>query len=152
MTAVDETARNEQAELRLIEEAMNKRNAAVIDELVDPSCVIHALWHEAFVPSSMEGKSPIEMMKDYCEHGDPNFSDAHVSVQQVVSAGDKVVTVVTTTGSRGGKSISWNSVFIDRFENGKVVEGWSMYDRFGMYNQLGLVPDSRTIWESAGLK
>ena len=38
------------------------------------------------------------------------------------------------------KSCTVSGMTINRFENGKIVEGWASYDTLGMLQQLGIVP------------
>jgi predicted ester cyclase len=65
------------------------------------------------------------------------FPDLSASIKQQVVEGDKVVTQVELTGTHSGPFLgaeptgrqgSWNLVYLDRFEDGKVVEhtadGW----------------------------
>lgn len=41
--------------------------------------------------------------------------------------------------SPSGKTISWQSIRIFRFEHGKIAETWAMQDRLGLLEQLGAV-------------
>jgi predicted ester cyclase len=151
MTETHDGTRNEEVMRRLVDEVTNKRNAAVIDEITDPDWEPHALHYAPFTPASMEGKSPLDMMREYCERGDPNFTDTHATIDRMFSSGDTLVAVVTSTGTRGGKTISWTSVFIERFRDGRFIETWSLSDRLGMYQQLGVVPETQKLREMAGL-
>jgi ketosteroid isomerase-like protein len=151
MTVAEEGTRNEQLARRFIEEVGNNRNSAALEELMAPDYVSHPMWYEPFTPPSMQGKSELEMMKEYCRTGDPNYTEMHVSVDQMFSAADRVVSLTTTTATRDGKSVSWASMFIDRFRDGKLVESWYSYDRLGIYQQLGTVPATGKLRETAAL-
>lgn len=39
-----------------------------------------------------------------------------------------------------GKSVAFSGVSIYRFENGRIVESWYVYDLFGLLQQLGAIP------------
>jgi ketosteroid isomerase-like protein len=39
-----------------------------------------------------------------------------------------------------GKTVAVGGITIDRFEDGKVVEGWTNWDTLGMMQQLAVVP------------
>jgi predicted ester cyclase len=39
-----------------------------------------------------------------------------------------------------GKQVTVTGIIISRFENGKIVEVWAVFDRLGMLQQLGLIP------------
>jgi SnoaL-like polyketide cyclase len=152
MAETDEATRNDNAERRWIEEIDNNRNSAVVDELVSPELVEHPLWYNSWLPPSMESKSPLEMVKAACEVGDPNFEDRRISVDEMFSVGDRVVTIGTTTAKRDGKTMSWKGVSISRYRDGKCVEVSYLYDRLGMYQQLGVVAETPELRKMAGLK
>ena len=80
------------------------------------------------------------------------FPDLRYDVEDVVADGDKVVQRVTGHGTmRGplfglpatGRPASWSEIHISRFDDGKVVEHWSVTDQLGMLQQLGLSADAR---------
>jgi predicted SnoaL-like aldol condensation-catalyzing enzyme len=149
---VDQTTRNEEAVRRCIEEVMNKRNVALVDELFAPNYVEHPLWHQPHLPKIMEGKSLVEGMKAYLAKDDPNYENLHTTIDQMISVGDKVVTVYTDTATRNGKQISWTAMEIARFEDGRFVESWALFDRIGLYQQLGVVPSTPELMKQAGLE
>jgi len=151
MSAVNQATRNEEALRRAVEELGNKRNAAVVDELFAPNYVEHQLWHQPHTPRIMEGKSVVEGIKASLAKDDPNFENLHTTIDQMISVGDKVVAVCTETFTRNGKQISRTSMEIDRFEDGRFVESWYLWDRLGMYQQLGVVPSTPELIEQAGL-
>ena len=148
---VDQATRNEEAVRRAVEELMNKRNAAVVDELFAPNYVGHSLWHQPHMPSYMEGKSEVEGIKAYFAKDDPNYENLHTTIDQMISVDDKVVAVYTTTATRNGKQISRTDMEIDRFEDGRFVESWWLWDRLGLYQQLGVVPSTPELIKQAGL-
>ena len=76
------------------------------------------------------------------------YPDIHLTVEDLIAEGDKVVGRTTVTGThRGefmglaptGKSITYNEIFIFRFVDGKVAETWGVVDVFAQMRQLGLV-------------
>jgi predicted SnoaL-like aldol condensation-catalyzing enzyme len=151
MPAVDQTTRNEQMVRRSIEEMSNNRNPALVDELFAPNYVQHLQWHQPHVPKMMEGKSLVEGMKAYLAKDDPNYENIHTTIDQMISVGDKVVTVYTDTSARNGKQLSWTGVEISRFEGSRYVESWMLFDRLGLYRQLGVMPSTPELIEQAGL-
>jgi hypothetical protein len=40
---------------------------------------------------------------------------------------------------------------IDRFEDGRIIESWRVWDRLGLYQQLGVAPPTRELIKQAGL-
>jgi steroid delta-isomerase-like uncharacterized protein len=76
------------------------------------------------------------------------YPDIHLTVEDLIAEGDKVVGRTTVTGThRGqfmrlaptGKFITYNEIFIFRFADGKVAETWGVVDVFAQMRQLGLV-------------
>jgi hypothetical protein len=77
------------------------------------------------------------------------FPDLHVTVEDVIAEGDKVVTRNTVTGTHQGdfmgrpptgKSVSYNEIFIFRFAGGRVAETWGVVDSLSVMRQLDLIP------------
>jgi steroid delta-isomerase-like uncharacterized protein len=137
---------------RSIEEIWNRGNLAVINELVAPN----ATFHDASVPG---GKfTGPEGMKQFVQIYREAFPDVRLTINDQVAEGDKVVTRWTATGTHKGqlmgiaptgKHATVTGVDIDRYENGKVVEGWASYDMLGMLQQLGVVPSLAAAGASA---
>jgi predicted ester cyclase len=42
-----------------------------------------------------------------------------------------------------GKQVSFTGIVIDRFKDGKFVEGWGNFDNLGLMQQLGAIPQMR---------
>ena len=78
------------------------------------------------------------------------WPDLHVTVEDILAEGDKVMVRNTVFGThRGefmgiaptGKQIQQRGFDLFRIAGGKVVEHWGEYDWFGLYQQLGVVPE-----------
>ena len=75
------------------------------------------------------------------------FPDLHVTVEDLIAEGDKVVGRNTVTGThRGefmglpatGRSVVYDEIFIFRFVDGRIVaETWGVVDVFSQLRQLG---------------
>ena len=126
---------------RFLEEVFNKQNLAAIDEFIAPSHVDHTL--PPFLPATPEGtKRAIGM---YLKA----FPDLHVTVEDMIAEGDKVVVRMTIRGTQQGafgsipptgKQVTVSTIDIIRIEGGKIAEEWGIDDMLGMLQQLGLVP------------
>lgn len=77
------------------------------------------------------------------------FPDISVTVEDIISEGDKTVFRNTVTGThqgeyRGlpptGKSIKYQEIFIVRFSGGRIAEGWGIVDVVSQLQQLGAGP------------
>ena len=128
---------------RAIEEIWNQGKLAVIDELV----ASNATYHDPNVPG---GKfTGPEGVKQFVQIYRGAFPDVRLTINDQIAEGDEVVTRWTATGTHKGqfmgiaptnKHSTVTGVNIERFQNGKVVEGWANYDMFGMLQQMGVVP------------
>jgi steroid delta-isomerase-like uncharacterized protein len=76
------------------------------------------------------------------------FPDLHITVEELIAEGDKVVEKDMVTGTHQGeynglpptgKSVSYNEIFIMRFVNGRIAEIWGVVDVLSQLRQLGMV-------------
>jgi len=76
------------------------------------------------------------------------FPDVQVTIDDLITEGDKVVARLsvngTNTGPFAGKpatgnKINFQSIRIYRIAENMIVESWAMQDRLGLMEQLGLV-------------
>ncbi|MFD0360268.1 ester cyclase [Nocardia sp. GCM10030253] len=77
------------------------------------------------------------------------FPDVHVTVEDLIAEGDKVVSRSVVTGTHKGefmglaptgKSVTYNEIFIVRFVKGRIAEAWGVVDIFSLRQQLGVAP------------
>ena len=127
---------------RLYEEVFNKQNVAAIDDYFAPNVIDHSLPPEA--PGGIEGvRLTIAMYL-------AAFPDLNFTLEDMVAEGDRVVAHWTLRGTHQGaslgmpptgKHITMPGISILRFDDGKAVETWVIFDQMGMLQQLGLAPD-----------
>ncbi len=76
------------------------------------------------------------------------FSNSKVLVLVQIAEGHLVATrwqfTATQTGqymglAPSGKEVTWTGVQIDRFDSGKIVESWVNWDKYRLFEGLGLV-------------
>jgi steroid delta-isomerase-like uncharacterized protein len=88
-------------------------------------------------------------LKEWLVEVRASLPDLHVTIEDVVAEGDKVVTRWFSTGTNlgeyggippTGKKATWTGMTITRFEAGKMAESWWNYDSLGLMQQLGLIP------------
>lgn len=91
----------------------------------------HALFYNPYIPSHWRGGSWLEREKQNIDKNIMGLEDLHTTIDQTIAAGDKVVTVTTTTGTKNGKHVSFSTVLITRFADGKMVEDWMLLDAVG---------------------
>jgi hypothetical protein len=111
-----------------------------IDEIVDPDVLIRTP-----LPVQATGA---QALKEVFARLHQAFPDLHVTVEDLVEEGDKVVGRNTITGThRGeymgipptGKTVTYNEVFIFRFADGRIAETWGVVDVFSQLRQLGAI-------------
>lgn len=126
---------------RFYEEVWNKGNLAIVDEL----CATNFVNHN---PGPGEAPGP-EGLKQIATMIRTAFPDMHMTVDDMIAEGDKVVSRVTVNAThRGefmgipptGKQITVTGIDIVRIVGGKAVERWGNYDDLGMMQQLGVIP------------
>jgi len=122
---------------RLIEEAYNKGNMAVVDECTSADFVLH---------TTPEYKGP-EGVKQFVTALRTAFPDFHQTIEEMVAEGDMVAHRFTMTGTfKGkfgdikptGKRFTVTMAGFTRFARGKQIEGWAYGDSSTMYQQLGI--------------
>jgi predicted ester cyclase len=75
------------------------------------------------------------------------FSDARVTIDDIVAEGDKVAVRFTLRGTHTGelmgipptrRHVVVTGIDINRIGNGQIVERWANFDTLGMLQQLGV--------------
>ncbi|CAN7738065.1 ester cyclase [Phyllobacterium sp. LjRoot231] len=124
---------------RVVEEVYNQGNLAVADELSASDLVIHQTSQQ------IRGRGA----KQYVAALRATFPDLHMTIEDQIAEGDRVVTRWTARGTHTGefqgipptgKEVRVAGTNIDRIADSKVVECWSHVDELGMMQQLGVVP------------
>jgi steroid delta-isomerase-like uncharacterized protein len=77
------------------------------------------------------------------------FPDLQIEVDDVIAEGDKLVSRHTVTGTHcggeylglppSGKFVTYDEIFVLRFENGRIAQTWGIVDVFAQLRQLGVV-------------
>lgn len=128
---------------RFFEEAVNKGNLTVVDELIAQNY----LEHEGPVgqPPGLEG------FKQFVSMITTAFPDLQVTIEDLIAEGDKVVARVTVRGThRGtlmgriaptGKSVTWTGIDIFQIADGQIVGRWNQRDLLGLLQQLGAIAE-----------
>ncbi len=133
------TKQNKAMVYHFVDEAYNKRNLTVGDELLATDVVLHI--------SNVDIKGR-EGWKKYACGFLNGFSDIVISVEDTIAEGDKVVANwichgIHTGELQGiaptGKQVTWTGIAIYRFAGGKIEEVWVWNDIWGMMRQLGVI-------------
>jgi steroid delta-isomerase-like uncharacterized protein len=133
------SAENKTLVRRWFEEVWNKGRAAAIDELLAPNGVVHGLGED------MQG--PAAFKPFHAAYRDA-FPDVRIELEDLLAEGDKVAFRWSATATHRGNGLNFaatnrpvrfSGMGIIRVENGKLVEGWNIFDQLGMMQQLGVV-------------
>lgn len=131
---------------RFVEEVWNQGNVAVINELVSPDFVEHALWPDVMRNGPADA-SPREQISHDVAIFRGGLPDLVVTIDQLLSSEDKVTAVTTHRGTPTHRdtAISWADISIYQIADGKIAESWILWDRLGFWQQLGIVPPTREL-------
>src|ERR1700694_5731905 len=108
-----------------------------IDEIVEPDALIHTP-----LPIEATGAHALKQVWPMLLRGLP---DVHITIEDLIAEGDKVVSRNSVTGTHQGeymglpptgKSVTYNEIFILRFLNGRIAETWGVVDVFSQLKQL----------------
>ena len=133
------TEENKALDRRFAEEVWNRGNLAVVDELMSADFD----GHDPTMPAGREGFKQFVLMYRSA------FPDIHITIEDQIAEGDKVVSRWTARGTHQGelmgipptgKQATVTGINIERFANGKFIEEWSNFDALGLLQQLGVVP------------
>jgi predicted SnoaL-like aldol condensation-catalyzing enzyme len=104
------------ANIRKVNEALNKKDLTVIDEFMAPDYVDHT--------NQLRGR---EDVKQFYTRAFKDLPDFHRTVEDIIAEGDKVWVRFKITGTApSGKKIELTTVSILRIANGKATEGWTV--------------------------
>ena len=127
---------------RYIEEAWNKGNVSVIDDLMSEDYARHVSGCPA--PLTREGhkKRILQIHRA--------LPDVTMTVEDMIAAGDRVVSRVVLRGTQRdtfmgipatGRQVTITGIDIARVVNGRLVEHWAEMDTLGLIKQLGALPN-----------
>ncbi|REE74493.1 steroid delta-isomerase-like uncharacterized protein [Rhodococcus wratislaviensis] len=127
---------------RFYEEMNNDRKNEIAEELFSSD-------HEMHDPQVPGGPGPAGMAAAIAAYQDG--VDGHWTIEEMFSAGDRVVVRWTGTGTHVGEmngipptgnKIRVDAISIHRLADGKIAETWQVWDTLGFLQQLGAVPAS----------
>lgn len=124
-----------------IEDVMNKGQGDV--SKFDKYVAADAVLHNAYPAAGID----INAWKDRVRMFASAFTNIHVTVEDQMADGDKVVTRTVFSGTHSGvfrgipatgRRITVDEIQITKMKNGKVVERWSLLDVPTMLKQIGV--------------
>jgi steroid delta-isomerase-like uncharacterized protein len=135
---------NEAAALmrRWFQEVWNEGKESTIDEMFGADSV---MWGVNRPDVASRGPAEFRVFYDAMRK---TFSDMHIELEDVTQQGDIAYTRFTVTAKHSGeglglapsgKTIKLVGMCALRAENGKIVEGWNVWDQVGLARELGVL-------------
>jgi steroid delta-isomerase-like uncharacterized protein len=134
------TETNQAIVRRYIDEAWNRGNVAVIDELMAPNYLRHINGCPTPLTRESHKQRIIRIHRA--------LPDVHLTIEDMIAAGDRVVSRLTLRGTQRetfmgipptGRHVTVSGIDIARLVDGKFVEHWAEMDTLGLMQQLGAV-------------
>jgi steroid delta-isomerase-like uncharacterized protein len=128
--------------------ALARRSWEVVENLdiLDEVYASDLVWHEP--DQDVHG---LEEARQFVTTYKTAFPDLNVTVEDVISEGDNVVTRYTMRGTHQGeieefgpptgRQMELQGITVHRIADGKIVEEWERYDNLSLLQQLGLAPE-----------
>jgi steroid delta-isomerase-like uncharacterized protein len=114
--------------------------AKTIDEVVAPDVLVRT-------PLPV-GATGADALKEVFTRLLRAFPDLHITIEDMIGEGDKLVSRNTVTGTNlgeymgrppTGRSVTYNEIFILRFADGRIAETWGVVDILAQMRQLGVI-------------
>lgn len=130
---------NKAAIRRYIEEAWNKGNVGIIDELMAPD------YKRYLTGATLDREGQKQRILGFRRA----FPDIHLAIERMVGEGELVTFHLLMSGTHQGtflgvpatgKQMKTIAIDIARFEDGKVVEQWGVTDLLAVMQQIGALP------------
>lgn len=130
-------------QMRAIEEAWNRGNLSVLEEVCDANYMYHDLLMPDINSAAGYRKYAMEVRASY-----PDF---HMIIENLVQEGDFLAGKGYWEGTQlgaspglkipaTGKKVKVKLAFVSRIAHNKIVESWMYQDWVGIMRDLGLIP------------
>ena len=130
---------NEKTMRRLVDEVINNKCLAVIDDIIHPDYVYRTPGQE------LHGRQALrKLFTDY----QTALPDLHVKIDDLICTDEQAVLLFTLTGAHEnelmgipatGRQVNINGMTCSRFEKGQIIEEWELLDQLTLFQQLGMV-------------
>lgn len=123
---------------RYVEEAWNKGNVSIIDDLMSDDYTRHVSGCPTPLTRESHKKRILQIHRA--------LPDVTMTIEDMIAAGDRVVSRVTLRGTQRdtfmgipatGRQVTVTGIDIARVVGGKLVEHWAEMDTLGLIKQLG---------------
>ncbi len=138
------TEQNKMLLRRFYDEVFNQGKYDALDEICAPDYCTHSRSQTApGLPNNREGLRQLVMAYRQA------IPDLRFTIHDIIAEDDRVICRWTSSGTQTGEMLGipatnkWASVTgtdVERIENGKLAEGWGVFDQLGLLQQLGVIP------------
>ena len=124
----------------LIDEAFNKGDLSVLEEIIHP---------EYLYSSTDSQLTGIDQLSQFIQTFRSSFPDLNLQIDDLVATDNRSCTAFTLRGthkedfmgiSATNKTVEIRGIVMSRIENDKIVEEWEILDNLSFFQQLGVVP------------
>jgi steroid delta-isomerase-like uncharacterized protein len=136
---------------RFVGELWNEHRLDVADAIFAKNCVTHQL--RSGVPADSVSRGP-QVIREHVAGWIASFLDLRFRIDQMLSEGDRVVTQLLMEGTHlgawlgipaSGKKLQIRMFTVHRVAKGKIVEDWVLVESLGVFQQLGVVPNTADL-------
>lgn len=130
---------NERIMCRFVEEVINDKCLAVIDDIIHPDYVYRTPSQE------LHGRQDLKELFTAYQLALP---DLNVKIDDLICTDHKAVLLFTLTGTHKdelmgipatGKQVNINGIICSHFDNGQIIEEWELLDQLSLFQQLDIV-------------
>jgi steroid delta-isomerase-like uncharacterized protein len=134
--------RNRAIARRFVDEVFNRGNTKAYDELVADDYINHNPPVPGLPGSKVGFQEAVILTRDA-------FPDVHVSIEDMLTEGDRVMFRDTTTATHqgefqgipaSGKRLAWTEMHFFRIRDGQIAEHWANFDQLGILVQMDVFP------------
>ncbi|WP_277553796.1 ester cyclase [Halobaculum limi] len=140
--------RIEAQQARYTEEVWNQGQLERTDSYFAPNAVVHNIPQGVTYDGVEEFNSWVTEVRE-------TFPDLHVSVEETLVDGDRIVSRWTASGTNKGEmtafgigptheTVEWEGVTVYQRDGETISEGWWYYDMLGILAQVGALPETMT--------
>ena len=128
---------------RWFDEVWNNGRTEAIREMASENLVIHGL-----TDAKGEAITGLRAFHDFHAQFRSAFPDIYITIEDIISEGDKVVARCSVRAKHTGESlgfapthadVDFTGIAIARIKDGKIVEAWNNFDFMQMNRQLGIL-------------
>ena len=137
---MSDTDKNKQIVQSFVRVVWNGQNLNALEDFWTQDCINHAM-----LGADNQGLEALRVYHESFFSDFSAFSDIQIEILQQTAEEDRVVTYITSQGKHSGtfygipptdKSISTSTIRIDRIQDGKIAEHWSVSDAASLVQQL----------------